>query len=86
MASLALLVTILFLIVLFIGPATYILSRCRIIPKIITDILGLLSILIGIWFILLPIPSTRFLGLIPIFLGYKSIQRGHNASISHNDN
>lgn len=73
MASLALAASIVVLFVLLVGPITYFLSRLNF-PSIIIYSLSILSILSGIWFISIALPIW-YLGLIPIYLGYISIQR-----------
>lgn len=73
MASLALLVSIIVLITLSVGPLTYLLSRLNFPPTIIY-LLSILSIIQGIWFCSIPIP-TWYIGLIPIYFGYISIMR-----------
>jgi hypothetical protein len=75
MASLAILVSILFLIVILIGPMCYILTSFEWMPKWIVWTFGLISIIIGGWWLCLPLPIVRFIGLLPIFLGIKIIQR-----------
>lgn len=73
MASLALMASVVVLIVLIIGPLTYILSKLYWIPTILIWIIGLGSIAMGIWWLLLPIPAIKYYGLIDIFCGYKAI-------------
>ena len=71
MASLALVVSVLFLITILIGPVTYFLFVCNVAPKFIVFLLALFSIIIGLWWFLLPIPAIRYYGLIDIFIGLK---------------
>lgn len=73
MASLALVVSIIVLITLFIGPLAYLLSRLNF-SSFIIYILSTLSIIQGIWFCSIGIPIW-YIGLIPIYFGYISIQR-----------
>lgn len=73
MASLALFASIIFISVILIGPLTYILSLFTWMPKMIVWILGLGSIIIGIWWMLLPIPAIKYYGLVDIFCGYKAL-------------
>lgn len=73
MASLALVVSIIVLITLFIGPLAYLLSRLNF-PSFIIYILSTLSIIQGIWFCSIGIP-VWYMGLLPIYFGYISIQR-----------
>lgn len=73
MASLALLASLVFIIVLLIGPVSYTISLLNWMPKVITYLLGLACILVGIWWFLLPIPAIRYYGLLDAFLGCKII-------------
>jgi hypothetical protein len=75
MASLALIVSLIFLFVLFIGPITYLLSYSRYIPNIIIYLLGIACVLIGLWWLFLPIPMIKYYGLIDMFFGYKAISQ-----------
>lgn len=73
MASLALVVSIIFLFVLLIGPLTYLLSRVGC-PSLVIYLSSIVSISIGLWFCLTGIPIW-YIGLIPIYCGYLSIKR-----------
>jgi len=73
MASLALLITIIFLCVLIIGPISYLLSLFSWMPKIIKWLLALCCILIGGWSLFMPLPLFRILGLIDLAIGLKII-------------
>jgi hypothetical protein len=73
MASLALLVTIIFLSVLIIGPMSYLLSLFDWMPKFVVWIMGLLCILVGGMTFTLPVPFLKVLGLIDIAIGFKII-------------
>jgi hypothetical protein len=73
MASLALLVTIIFLSVLIIGPLSYILSLFDWMPKMIVWIMGLLCILVGGMTFTLPVVFLKVLGLVDIAIGFKII-------------
>ena len=73
MASLALLVTIIFLSVLIIGPLSYVLSLFPWMPKFIVWILGLLCILVGGMAFTLPVVFLKVLVLIDIAIGFKII-------------
>jgi len=72
MASLALLVTIIFLITILIGPITYLLSKIGF-PSILIYLLSIINIIIGINFCLIATP-VWYLGLLPIYCGYISIR------------
>lgn len=74
MASLALLVTLMLLFVILLGPATWLLSKSEYIQKEIIWIMGLLSIVIGIYWFFLPVNFLRFFGLLTAFLGWKAIE------------
>jgi len=73
MASLALLVTIIFLSVLIIGPMSYLLSLFDWMPKFVVWIMGLLCILVGGMTFTLPVVFLKVLGLIDIAIGFKII-------------
>jgi hypothetical protein len=73
MASLAILVTIIFLSVLIIGPMSYLLSLFDWMPKFVVWIMGLLCILVGGMTFTLPVPFLKVLGLIDIAIGFKII-------------
>ena len=71
MFSLAILASIIFLVVLFIGPLSYLLTKIVNLPNIIIYILAIINIAIGLWWLLLPIPNIRYIGLIDIVIGWK---------------
>jgi len=73
MASLALLVSIIFLSVLIIGPISYLLSLFSWMPKFIVWVMGLLCILVGGLTFTLPVVFLKVLGLIDIAIGFKII-------------
>jgi hypothetical protein len=73
MASLAILVCIIFLSVLIIGPLSYILSLFDWMPKFVVWIMGLLCILVGGLTFTLPLVFLKVLGLIDIAIGFKII-------------
>jgi hypothetical protein len=73
MASLALIVSVLFLSVLIIGPLSYILSLFDWMPKFFIWIMGLLCILVGGLTFALPVVFLKVLGLIDIAIGFKII-------------
>ena len=73
MASLALLVTIIFLSVLIIGPLSYLLSLFDWMPKAIIWIMGLLCIFVGGMTFTLPVLFLKVMGLIDIAIGFKII-------------
>ncbi len=75
MASLALIVSLMVLVTLFIGPLAYLSARLNF-PTFITYILSIVSIINGIWFCSIAIPIW-YLGLIPIYFGYISILRAN---------
>jgi hypothetical protein len=74
MASLAVIVGLLFLTVLISGPLCFILSKIKIIPNLIINILSILVILIGVWWFCLPIGPIRYVGILTALLGYYSIR------------
>jgi hypothetical protein len=74
-ASLALIVSLMVLVTIFIGPLAYLSAKLNL-PTFITYILGIISILNGIFFCSLAIPIW-YLGLVPIYFGYISILRAN---------
>ena len=74
MASLALLVTLMLLFVVLLGPATLLLSKSIYIPRFIIWIMGLASIVIGIYWFFLPVNFLKFFGLLTAYLGWVAIQ------------
>ena len=74
MASLAIIVVLLFLTVLISGPLCFILSKIKIIPNLIINILSILVMLVGVWWFCLPIGPIRFIGILTTLLGYYSIR------------
>jgi len=73
MASLALAASLIVLVTILIGPLAYLTSRLNF-PSFIVYILSALSIVSGLWFASLALP-VWYIGLIPIYFGYISIQR-----------
>lgn len=76
MESLVILVTILVLIVLLVGPLALILSYIKIIPDMIIWIMGFISISIGVYWFILPIPFVvKLPALLAILLGIFAIKK-----------
>jgi hypothetical protein len=73
MAGLALIASLVVLLTILIGPLAYLLSRLNF-PSFIVYTLSVLSIMNGIWFASIGLPIW-YLGLVPIYFGYISIQR-----------
>lgn len=73
MFSLALIVSLLFLLVLCLGPICLILASLKWTPSWIIIILGVVSVLVGFWWFLLPISIIRFIGLIDVVCGLYSV-------------
>jgi len=71
MASLALIVSLIFLCVLIIGPLSYFISSFEWIPKPIKYLLGLSCTAIGLWAIFIPVPLFKVLGLVNFSIGLK---------------
>ena len=74
MASLALLVTLMLLFVVLLGPATWLLSKSVYVPKFIIWLMGIFSIVIGIYWFFLPVNFLRFFGLLTAYLGWLAIR------------
>ena len=75
MASLAIIVSLIFLVTILIGPICYLICSFKWMPFWIVYLLSALSIFVGIWWLILPINFIRFLGLLPIYCAYLSIKR-----------
>lgn len=73
MASLALMVMVIFFSIILSGPICLILSNIKIIPNIIVYLFSFATILAGIWFFMLPITIVRYIGLIAVWLAIVSI-------------
>jgi hypothetical protein len=73
MASLALVVAIIFLVVILSGPLLYLIAKINIVPYIIIDILGILVIGLGLWWTFTIPTFIRFLGLLTVLLGWKAM-------------
>jgi hypothetical protein len=71
MASLALIVSLIFLSVLIIGPLSYLISCFSWMPKLIIWLLAALTIFIGLWALFIPVPLFRILGLIDLAIGLR---------------
>lgn len=80
MASLALIVALMFLVVLLSGPLCFAISKIPFVPNWIKIILGFLTIFIGAWWFLLPIGPIRFIGILTALLGFYSIRTKVNRS------
>lgn len=74
MASLALLVSLIFLTVIFSGPIVFILSKYSVLPKTIIQLLSLLTIILGLWWFTITIMPVNFMGLLTAYFGWRAIQ------------
>ncbi len=76
MESLVILVTILISVVLLVSPLALIMSYIKIIPDIIIWVMGLISISIGAYWFILPIPFiVKLPALLAILLGIFAIKK-----------
>lgn len=73
MESLALIAALMFLVTALLGPATWLLSKSRFIPTFVIWIMGIFSIIIGLYWFFLPVGFMRFFGLLSAYMGYISI-------------
>ena len=71
MASLALIVSLIFLSSILIGPLSYILSLFSWMPKFIKYLLAIVCIVCGAWALFIPVPLFRILGLVDFCIGLK---------------
>ena len=76
MFSLAIIASLTFLFVLLIGPLSYLLHKVISLPAWLIYVLALLNIVIGLWWLLLPLPNIRYIGLIDIVVGWKLCNAG----------
>lgn len=74
MESLALIVSLMFLVTILLGPATWLLSKSRFIPHFFIWLMGLVSIFVGIYWFFMPVNILKFFGLFTAYLGLISIQ------------
>jgi hypothetical protein len=74
MASLALIVALIFLGLLIIGPTVVLLNKIAIIPKFIIWLLAIFSIFYGLWWIFIVVTPIRWIGLLPIYCGWLAIK------------
>lgn len=74
MASLAIIVGIIFLVVLLSGPIIYLISKYHLLPKIIIQILAIITICVGLWWTAIIVTPIRFLGLFTSYLAWKAIK------------
>lgn len=81
MAGLAIIASITFLIVILIGPLSYIIYKIFSIPSWLLYFLAITNIAIGLWWLLLPIPNIRYIGLMDIFIGWKLCSAGDRKKI-----
>jgi hypothetical protein len=76
MASLALIAGLIFLLLIFVGPFSYIICLFSWIPNLIKYLLGIICIGIGLWAIFIPVPIFQMLGLVNLAIGLKILLRG----------
>jgi len=74
MASLALIVSFLFLFVFLYGFMVFGLSGISYVPNFIIILLGLFGIIMGFWWLVLPIGLARIVGGLTIMLSILSIK------------
>jgi hypothetical protein len=70
MASLAIIVSIIFLFMILIGPSVLLLDKLKILPKIIIQFLSVICTVCGLWWIFTLVTPIRWLGLFPIYCAY----------------
>ena len=70
MASLALLVAIIFLGMILVGPLLLLINKLNIFPKIIIQLLSVVCAIYGLWWTLTLVTPIRWLGLLPIYCAY----------------
>lgn len=78
MASLALIVGLIFLVVLLSGPTIFIISKYRLLPRIIVQILAIIIIGLGLWWTTIVVTPIRLLGLLTAYLGWRAIKNSRS--------
>jgi hypothetical protein len=76
MFSLVILVSLYFMVVICIGPLSYVITKLVSLPLWVIYTLAIINIAIGLWWLLLPIPNIRYIGLIDILVGWKLCSDG----------
>lgn len=71
MASLALVVSLIFLSLIILGPISYMVCSFEWIPKFIKYLLAILCMVVGMWAIFIPVPLFRILGMVNFAIGLK---------------
>jgi len=74
MASLALIVGLIFLVVLLSGPTIFLISKYGLLPKTIIQILAIVTICLGLWWTTIVVTPIRLLGLLTAYLGWRAIK------------
>lgn len=74
MASLALIVGLIFLVVLLSGPTIFFISKYHLLPRIIVQILAIATICLGLWWTTIVVTPIRLLGLLTAYLGWRAIK------------
>jgi hypothetical protein len=71
MASLALIISLIFLSLIIIGPLSYIICSFDWTPKLLKYFLAIFCMIVGLWAIFIPVPLFKILGLINFSIGLK---------------
>lgn len=71
MASLALIVSLIFLSLIIIGPLSYIVCSFDWVPKLLKYLLAIVCMIIGLWAIFIPVPLFKVLGIANFAIGLK---------------
>lgn len=74
MASLAIIVCVIFLVVLLSGPIVFILSKFTLFPKTIIQLLSMITIIVGLWWFMIMVTPVRFIGILSAYFGWRAIQ------------
>lgn len=85
MASLALMVTLIILVVLLSGPAVYLICLVPFIPGVIKTILCVATVAVGFYWLMMPVGIMRALGLLPIFCGIKALDKRFKPKEEHHE-
>jgi hypothetical protein len=73
MASLAIIVVLIFISLILIGPLSYIISLFEWMPNLIKYFFAIVCISIGLWALFIPVPLFKILGMVNFCIGIKIV-------------
>lgn len=78
MASLAVIVGLIFLIVFLSGPTIFLISKYHLLPRIIVKILAIFTICLGLWWTTIVVTPIRLIGLLTAYFGWRAIKNSRS--------